>query len=97
MSLSREQQHAIFEEMANLENQLEMASMSHRISMVVAEALREHFCITPMEVSKIVARFAADHKETLRNELGLVYDKGSFSSVEDNDDNEREMPDPSLN
>ena len=88
-----EQQRAVVEEMANLENKLEMASMSHRVAMVIAEALREHFCMTPPEVNKIVAKYAREKKNTLRDELGLVYEKGAFRSV----DEKQEMPDPELN
>ena len=88
-----EQQRVVVEEIANLENKLEMASMGHRVSMVVAEALREHFCMTLPEVNQIVAKFARAKKNTLRDELGLVCEKGVFRSV----DEQTDMSDPELN
>lgn len=93
MSMTLQQQQAMVQEMYNLENQLEMASIGHRIAMVIAEAMRSHFCLTPSEVNVIVAKFATEEKEKLREELDLVYENGAFRSVDD----QPEMPDPELN
>jgi len=91
--MTLEQQKAMVQEMYNLENQLEMASIGHRVAMVIAEAMRSHFCLTPAEVNVIVAKFATEEKDKLRDELDLVYEDGAFRSV----DEQPEMPDPELN
>jgi len=79
MSMSLGQQQAMVEAMENLEKHLAHATMSHRVCMVMAEALRQKLCMSRLEVEKLMDEFARENAASIRDELALEYKDGVFT------------------
>lgn len=81
MSMTLAQQQEMAKAMYDLERELSRATMSHRVCMVLAEALRQKLCYSREEVERLMDVFARENAATIRNELQIECHDGVWTPV----------------